>query len=297
MVKSAYLREPITPTQQIARITHPSDAKKRLLAMIAYFDESGKPDDNPVVSLAALVAYDRKWFRFDTNWNKILTENKVPIHKDFNRPYMHMKDFVPRNPPYNKWPEKKRIKFCTSLAKTIKDTILLGVCHTLAVKDWNEVIVPTLNNPYKKKRAWYIFLLQAIMVDIAAYMPHIASGRIACVFDQNHEVSYAAKMHYAGLKKARGWEHIFGAESYDRSPNLPGLQAADMLAHVSRSVVKNRIIEGDSDHSNKLFENMTSKKQITVGRCTREDLIKFHTDWMNALAYREAMEKYEDHAL
>ena len=289
----------MTPTQQIARISHPSDTRKRLLAMIAYFDESGKPDSSPVVSLAALVALDRKWFRFDVNWNKILTEHKVPIHKDFNRPYMHMKEFGPRRPPYDRWSERKRVKFCISLARTIKDTIVFGACHSLVVNDWNEVIVPSLNNPFKKKRAWYIFLLQAIMTDIAAYMPLLAPnhGPIACVFDQNHEVSYAAKMHYAGLKKARGWESIFGAESYDRSPKLPGLQAADVLAYVSRSVVKRKAIDGEANFSNKLFDNLTSKKQITVGRCTREDLTNFHSDWMKALAYREAMNNYVDRDL
>jgi hypothetical protein len=79
--------------------------------MNAYFDESGKPDDKPVVSLAALVALDTKWFRFDVRWKRILTDNKAAIHPGENVRWFHMTDFSKRDAPYNEWNEQKRISF------------------------------------------------------------------------------------------------------------------------------------------------------------------------------------------
>jgi hypothetical protein len=281
----------VTPTQQIARITHSSDARKRLLAMIAYFDESGKPEDKPIVSLAAFVAADVKWFRFDVKWRHLLEANKAAIHPDLNVRWFHMTDFGPRIEPYNEWGEQKRIRFCASMAKTIKDTIIFGTCHSLVVSDWNEIIVPSLENAYKKKRGWYIFLMQGVLEDIANFVRVPRHERIACVFDQNKEVSFAAKMHYAGIKKSKGWDNIFGAEAYDRSPLVPGLQAADLLAYEGRLAVVNKVLNDSAEPIRKMLENLTNRKQITIGRYLREDLLKFHKQWMQVREYREAMQQ------
>ena len=284
----------MTPTQQIARVAYPSSSRKRLLAMIPYFDESGKPEDRPVVSLAALVALDTKWFRFDVKWKRLLATNKAAIHPTENVRWFHMTDFSKRNPPYNEWDEQKRISFSASLARTTKEAIIFGTCHSILTKDWNEVIAPSFENSYKKKRGWYIFLLQAVLLDIAEFVKVSRYERIACVFDENKEVSFAAKRHYAGLKRAKGWENLFGSSTYDRSPLIPGLQAADMLAFEGRRAVENRSLNNSLDPIRRLLENLTARKQITVGRTTREDLIKFHAYWMRVRAYREAMESVDD---
>jgi hypothetical protein len=287
----------MTPTQQIARVAHPSTSRKRLLAMIAYFDESGKPEDRPIVSLAAVVALDIKWFRFDVKWKRLLATNKAAIHPAENVRWFHMTDFSKRAAPYNEWSEQKRISFSASLARATKDAIVFGTCHSILVKDWNEVILPSLENSYKKKRGWYIFLLHAVLLDIANFVKVPRYERIACVFDENKEVSYAAKMHYEGLKQARGLQNTFGSSTYDRSPLIPGLQAADMLAFEGRRAVENKTLNNNLEPIRKLFENLTNRKQITVGRTTREDLIKFHNDWMRVRAYREAMEAGHDDEL
>ncbi len=287
----------MTPTQQIARVAHPSTSRKRLLAMIAYLDESGKPEDRPVVSLAALVALDTKWFRFDVNWKRILATNKAAIHPVQKVRWFHMTDFSKRAAPYNEWTEQKRVSFSASLARTTKNAIVFGTCHSLLTKDWNDVVLPSFENPYKKKRGWYIFLMHAVLLDIAEFVRVPRYERIDCVFDENKEVSYAAKMHYDGLKQARGLENLFGSSTYDRSPLIPGLQAADMLAFEGRRAVENKALNNSSEPIRKLMENLTTRKQITVGRTTREDLIKFHSDWMRVRAYRDAMESLEEDEL
>lgn len=204
-----------------------------------------------------------------------------------------MTDFSKREPPYNNWSETKRIKFCAAIAEAIKDTIVFGTVHSLVVKDWNEVIVPALETPFKKKRGWYIFLMQAMLVDIEQFVKPSRYDRIACVFDGNKEVSNAAECHYNGLKESRRWEKLFGPYGVDNSVFVPGLQAADVLAFEGRRAVENKVLTDNADPIRKLLENLTEKKQVTVGRYTREDLVKFHNDWMRVREYREAIESDE----
>jgi len=259
--------------------------------MIAYFDESGKPEDKPVVSLAAFVATDLKWRRFDVRWMTALRTYKAAIHKTAKIPWFHMTDYEsPNAKPYGQWSKQKRIGLASSLADITKDAITFGTVHSLVVSDWNEIIVPRLENTYKQKRGWYIFLLQGLLEDIANFVRVPRYETIACVFDENKEIAGAAKLHYAGLKSSKNWSQIFGSSSYDSSPLFPGLQAADMLAFEGRRAVKNKVLDSGERPISKLLENLSSRKQITVARYTRDGLVKFHDEWMAVKQYREALE-------
>jgi hypothetical protein len=258
--------------------------------MIAFFDESGKPEDKPIVSLGAVVATNLKWCKFDVRWRHELTRNKAAIHHSFGVPWFHMTDFESQHAkPYNEWKRDKRISFLASLARITKDAITFGTVHSLVVSDWNEIIVPRLETNFKKKRGWYIFLLQAVLQDIARFVRPPRHSTINCVFDESKEFANAARLHYAELKASQNWEDIFGSSTYDRSPRLPGLQAADMLAFEGRRAVENKVMANNVRPIRKLLDNLTNRKQITVARYTREDLIDFHGRWMAVKQYREAL--------
>lgn len=263
--------------------------------MIAYFDESGMPDDKPIVTVAAFVARDLKWRRFDVRWMDTLREFEAPIHKTLGVRWFHMTDFEsPHAEPYNEWKKEKRISFASTLAGVTKDAITFGSSHSLVVSDWNEIIVSKLENKYKQKRGWYIFLLQGVLEDIARFVQVPRHETIACVFDENKEFAHAAKLHYTSLKQSKNWQHIFGSATYDRSPLYPGLQAADMLAFEGRLAVENKVLNDDARPIRKLLANLTDRKQITIGRYTRNDLVKFHDQWMAVKAYRESLSDQSD---
>jgi len=278
-----------TPVKQISRVAHPGSSRVRLLAaLIAYFDESGKPDDRPVVSLAAVVAVEPKWFRFEVSWKKALHDYGAPSDKTFKVPFFHMTDFESRHAkPYGKWNKNKRIGFVSKLASIVNRTILFGSVHSLVVEEWNEIIVPHLSK-YEEQRGWYIFLLQYVLADIAKMVKVPRHESIACVFDTNNEVSHAAKLHFDGLKKFQKWENLFGSATYESSVKFSPLQAADMLAFEGRMAVHNKIIDGGARPIRKLLDSLQASGRVKVARYDREGLSEFRKHW---LAFRKHQER------
>jgi hypothetical protein len=164
--------------------------------MIAYFDESGMPEDKKVVTLAGVVAPELKWHRFDVRWSNALRTFKAPVHKKFGVPWFHMTDYEsPYADTYKDWRKDKKIRFASELAGITKDAITFGTTHSLVVSYWNEIIVPSLGNSVRKKRGWYIFLLQGVLIDIANFVRVPRHETIACVFDESKVFSNAAKLH------------------------------------------------------------------------------------------------------
>ena len=124
-----------SPSERLARVAHPCTSRERNLAMIAYFDESGMPDDKPIVTVAAFVARDLKWRRFDVKWMDALRVFKAPIHKTLGVRWFHMTDFEsPFAEPYNEWKKEKRISFASTLAELQKMPLLSAhLIHWLSV--------------------------------------------------------------------------------------------------------------------------------------------------------------------
>jgi hypothetical protein len=62
-----------------------------------------------------------------------------------------------------------------------------------------------------------------------------------------------------------------------------------MLTFEGRLAVENKVVNDGARPIRKLLDNLTSRKQITIGRYTREDLLKFHNAWMSNMEYRKAL--------
>jgi len=281
-----------TPVKQILRVAHPALAEERLVtALIAYFDESGKPDDRPVVSLGAFVATDLKWRKFEVQWRKALYDYKVPIHKKYKIPYFHMTDFEsPKSKDYGKWDKNKKIGLISKLASIINRTIVFGSVHSLIVDQWNEIICPDLTD-YEEQRGWYLFLLQEVLNDIGEMVRVPQYENIACVFDTNNEVSHAAITQFELLKKFRKWGSVFGSSTYANSIQFSPLQAADILAFEGRMTVHNKIIDGGMRPIRKLLDSLQAKGCITVAHSDREGLMKVKADWLAYLKFKQRLEK------
>lgn len=238
---------------------------------IAYFDESGNPSDKDVVSLAALVAPERKWTAFEASWKKILRRYKVP--------YFHLTQYMSRIPPYADWHEDDRISYAANLAAIIKNSIVLGSAHSVVVDDWKQVVVPFFTTKKVKRRSWYVFLQQGVLEDIVKYVKLPKGERIACVFDRNHDMDSSAIRHFNNLIKHRGWEEIFEGISYKDKTRYVPLQAADMLAGLARLRVEEKVIHGSLDEEGSMLANLAAKGQITSARYSKERLIELKEKW------------------
>ncbi len=265
--------------QQILRVVHPMSSKWRLVAaVIAYFDESGKPDHSPVVSLGVVVAMENQWKKFETKWMKALYEARAPIHPRCHLPYFHMTDFEsPDSKDYRHLSNGDKKTFISNLAGIVNETILYGVVDSLVVKDWEDIVMPHLD-PYKQKRGWYLFMLENALIDIAVWTRMLALYEpIACVFDTNDEVSYAALQHFNEIKEHDRWDigSRFISATYANSVQFCPLQAADMLAYEGRKDIHNKVIDGGERPIRKLLDSLLKSRRINVARYDREGLEAF----------------------
>lgn len=91
-----------------------------MVTLAAYFDASGHQAGNSPIVIAALIAPEKKWLRFERDWKNMLTGSGIP--------YLHMKDFAHSRTPYEflKGDKKKR------------DQIIAAVCR--AIKPINKII-------------------------------------------------------------------------------------------------------------------------------------------------------------
>jgi hypothetical protein len=78
------------------------------MAVTAYFDASGLPDDGSVLVVSGFVSSARRWARFDSEWSKILQDSGIRI--------FHMKEFAHSTGEFKNWKpeEEKRRKLSGS---------------------------------------------------------------------------------------------------------------------------------------------------------------------------------------
>ncbi|MGP0593217.1 DUF3800 domain-containing protein [Nitrospira sp. T9] len=266
--------------KQIIRAAHPFTSRERVSAVVfAYFDESGKPDHSPVVSLGAVVASERKWKDFEKEWMKELYLVKAPIHPRHNLPYFHMTDFEsPDCKDYRHLNKDAREAFISSLAGIVNETISYGVVESLAVKDWNEIVMPHFLDSYRQNRGWYLFMLQNALIDIAYWTKNLSLHEpIACIFDTNNEVSYAATEHFNDIRENDycGIGHRFVSATFANSVQFCPLQAADILAYEGRKDIHNKYIDGGERPIRKLLQVLLKEGRLNISRSNREDLETF----------------------
>lgn len=265
--------------RQIIRAAHPFTSRERVsVVLFAYFDESGKPDHSPVVSLGAVVASERKWKKFETEWMKELYRVKAPIHPRYSLPYFHMTDFESRqSKDYSHLSKEEREEFISNLAMIVNKTIAFGAVLSLCVKDWNEIVMPHFGS-YLQQRGWYLMLLQSALIEIAVWTKKLSFEEpIACVFDTNDETSYAAIEHFNDIKENDYWGigNRFVSASYANSVQFCPLQAADMLAYEGRKDIHNKYIDGGERPLRKLLQVLMKEGRVNVSRFDREGLETF----------------------
>ena len=84
----------------------------------AYYDASGiHTNADQTLAVVGLVSTERRWLRFEREWNALLTENELP--------YFRMSEFAAFQGPFKSWrgKEEKRRAFLLAAAKLVKRNV------------------------------------------------------------------------------------------------------------------------------------------------------------------------------
>src|ERR1017187_2191790 len=113
----------------------------------AYFDASGHPDQQKVMTVAGFVSTVKKWTRFDLEWNAVLKDEGIHI--------FHMTDFASSQGEFLGWKREsdRRRVFIERLVQCLRKNVNKAFRTSLLIDDFNEVnavfrLEETMGRPY-----------------------------------------------------------------------------------------------------------------------------------------------------
>ncbi len=270
----------MTLLQRLARSMHPLCSQQKWFAVKAYFDESGDESnrDCEVMAFASLVAPFDGWDKyFEPKWKARLRKAKL----DPNIQCFHASPFHGGQKPFNtyQWKDYSYKKhFFSDLVSIINKTVSYVSIHAVIVKDWRNIIGPSLTKYEREQtRAIYQFLMFSCMADIANWKRRAGiDEKIVCIFDRKNEVQHYARSYFYELIE----RNSFFGSTYedavwkDKQTFIP-LQAADLVAYEGYNTTLDIEVKKKSEvRSNfyKIFGVLEKDKRIDISWHTEHEL-------------------------
>jgi hypothetical protein len=218
----------------------------------AYFDESGKHKDHPVVAFCGVVASPDKVQRFDVAWKQLLTI--------YGLKSLHMKDASDANKHLS---DKLPIQTLTQRIDALKpfadciNGLDLGIIEALDVNGFNAlspIARARIGNP---DDPYYMSFARGIL-ELAEKVS--SEDRISLICDEDPETARTCYAHYEAVKVAddKVKEKILSLTFAD-DEHFPCLQAADMVAYLARREARFRFYNKPDDFQD-LFNYLVSDR-------------------------------------
>jgi hypothetical protein len=199
-----------------------------MFEITAYCDESESA--HQVHALAGYWAAAKEWERFEAAWNAELAA--VGLTEFHAADCEHGKgEFAGR---------RDRLTLPGAFIDIINQFDVNGVWCAIDLRGWDEVAhrVAELRAEHRMENPYYVSFQQLMETIALAMLPFPTNERLALVFDERPDHG-KVKLLYDSLKATANPELTFvarrlGSITYGDSGQLPGLQAADLLAYEVR---------------------------------------------------------------
>ena len=228
-----------------------NSADRQIVVLKAYFDDSGTHKGSKSVVLAGFMASEDEWTAFEHAWQAILNrEGLKSFHAaDFESGYGACKD----------WPRVRREAVRADLRFVLAKTNLIGIGATVRADDWSASASPVVIERYHSP----IYLAFEHCIQQTLHWAKRATDqqtktvqRVSFFFDSfNRE---AARCLDIAKNYEEGWIHSdwFEGFSFGQVERTLPLQAADMLAHETYRLEKERIKLGKEPELSPHFKAM-----------------------------------------
>src|SRR6266567_3312717 len=192
----------------------------KLMAVIyAYFDESGKKGDHPVVTFSGLCATESKLQQFDSAWRVLLRQYELP--------FFHMvrvwRASVSLSKKLPAQTVDERIEALKPFADCINEHLELGLIQALDVKGFNAMSKNARAKLGNTTDPYYVAFARALL-ELADYAQE--GDLINLVCDDDAETAWDCYRHYRGIRRAH--EKVRRktiALSFADDKHFPALQA------------------------------------------------------------------------
>lgn len=220
--------------------------------LYAYFDESGKKGEHSVVSFAGMCATENRIKIFDEEWEGLL--------RAYGWPALHMKELMGKKKFSHRVKadtRKERAEALKPFADCINDHLQFGLVVAMDVNGFNNLPVGMragLGNPADPN---YVAFMRA-MLQIVEYCKD--DDRIAVVCDHDNETAAGFWGYYMGIRRKHDrMRKLTVSISFADDNYFPSLQAADMVAYISRLEAKRQWF-GDKHDYRCLLDHLVDKR-------------------------------------
>lgn len=247
--------------------------EKFIMGVIMYADESGTHDATgrqqgaQVATVAGFLARTEHWQRFTEEWVAVLDEYHVPA--------FHMSEFTDEKRgskkldwPYKGWSRGKRDKFISSLVAVARDNTLVGVCGSVSVKDYDEVVPQQLK---KETEHPYHFSLQNFFDNVLELFHQdlrlmlLPWEQIAFSFEQQEQFEKHAVQIFHLIKR-RDLDNRMGSIAFVPKGKFRGHEAADLFAFRMRKIITRKIKgEEPAFKPGSWDEQLNARQSLKVG--------------------------------
>jgi hypothetical protein len=236
-----------------------------------YCDESGKKGDHPVVTFSGVCLPHSKLAGFDTAWNQLLRQYGITS--------LHMakvsrlsKGFGPKMPRHQTHDE--RMDALIPFGDCINSHFEIGLLQACEVAGFNLLTAKQKKGLGSPNDPYYIAFSRG-MLEAVDYIH--ANDRLSLVCDDDAETAWLCYQHYRGVRRAYSKVRTKTISlSFADDEYFPALQAADMVAFLSRLEAKRRFFSDDYIWV-RLFNHIV-KRRGAGG-----------TTWMSMFANKEKM--------
>ncbi|MGB7496317.1 MAG: DUF3800 domain-containing protein [Candidatus Acidiferrum sp.] len=221
----------------------------------AFFDESGKQSDHPLIAVCCVCAPLAKIENFNDNWNRLLRKYGVP---DF-----HM---VRASKYLRRWgnvPEQKldeRIESLRPFADCIVDNLELGLVEAWDVKGFKAIPSQLRMKIGNVQDPYYLAFVRALM-ELADYPQ--GDDVLSLICDYDIETAWESYRHYQGVRRVdEKVRKKTVSISFADDKFFPALQAADLVAFLTRCEARNQFY-GIHNEWLPLFSYLVSDRGIS----------------------------------
>ena len=250
-----------------------------LMGLTIYADESGTHDEAglqpgaEVATVGGFLARTEHWERFTEKWIEVLDQYHVPA--------FHMTEFVNerRGPkkadwPYKGWSRGKRDRFISALIEVARDNTIIGICGSVSVKDYDEVVPSWLKNETQHP---YHFSLQNFFDNVLNTLREslplllLPWEHIAFSFEQQEEFEKKAIELFHLIKK-RDTHNRMGSIAFVPKGKFRAHEAADLFAYRMRKVITRKLAGKEPFAPGSWDEQLNARKRLVVGYFFRSNL-------------------------
>jgi uncharacterized protein DUF3800 len=199
--------------------------RKPFMAILyAYFDESGKKGDHPVVTFTGVCVSQVRLEKFDDAWNALLRQYGIKsLHL---AKAARLKEACgPRMPRHQTF--KERIDALIPFADCINEHLEIGLVQAIDVKGFRSLQAEAESGMGSPDDPYYLAFTRGLL-EIVKYVH--GDDRISLVCDDDSETAWSCYAHYRAIRKNHEETRIKTVSlSFANDEAFPALQAADMV--------------------------------------------------------------------